>query len=72
MWKSIRRIVLCAVLLTGLGVMTPATVRADPPDQSDYNAVWQYAQGPQLPDPADGYNAYYQEVQDKQLAEPGQ
>jgi hypothetical protein len=72
MSKTIRRILLCLPLLAVLAINAPAAVRADPPDQSDYNAVWQYAEGPQQPNPADGYNPYYQEVQDKQLVDPGQ
>jgi hypothetical protein len=58
--------------LSALAIRVPAPVRADPPDQSDYNAVWQYAESSQQPNPNDGYNPYYQEVQDKQLADPGQ
>jgi hypothetical protein len=71
MFKMIRRILLCMLLLAVLALRVPAIVRADPPDQSDYNAVWQYAEGPQQPNPNDGYNPYYQEVQDKQLGGPG-
>jgi hypothetical protein len=72
MSKTIRRLLLCVPLLAVLALGAPAAVRADPPDQSDYNAVWQYAEGPEQPNPADGYNPYYQEVQDKQLVDPGQ
>ena len=71
MSKTIRRIFLNLLLLAVLPICAPATVRADPPDQSDYNAVWQYAESSQQPNPDDGYNPYYQEVQDKQLADPG-
>ena len=40
MSKTIRRILLCVPVLAVLGVLAPAAaVRADPPDQSDYNAV---------------------------------
>jgi hypothetical protein len=72
MSKTIRHILLCLPLLAMLAISAPTAVRADPPDQSDYNAVWQYAESAQQPNPDDGYNAYYQEVQDKQLADPGQ
>jgi hypothetical protein len=73
MLKSIRRIVCCAAVLTVLSLVVPAAARADdPPDQSDYNAVWQYAESPAQPDPGNSYNTYYQEVQDKQLVDQGQ
>jgi hypothetical protein len=73
MSKTIRRILLCVPVLAVLGLMTAApAVRADPPDQTDTNAVWAYAEGPEQPNPDDGYNAYWQEVQDKQLVDPGQ
>ena len=73
MSKAIRRILLCVPALAVLAVMTTAAaVGADPPDQSDYNADWQYAEGPEQPNPDDGYNPYWQEVQDKQLVDPGQ
>jgi hypothetical protein len=72
MSKTIRRVLLCVSLLAVLAIRAPSAVRADPPDQSDYNAVWQYAEGPEQPNPDDGYNPYYQEVQDKQLDGPGQ
>jgi hypothetical protein len=69
MSKIIRRFLLGLLLVGVLGVRAPATVWADPPDQGDYNQVWQYAEGSQQPNPDDGYNPYYQEVQDKQLAD---
>jgi hypothetical protein len=72
MSKIIRRVLLCLPLVAALAVAAPSAVRADPPDQTDYNAVWQYAEAPPQPDPADGYTAYWQEVQDKQLANQGQ
>jgi hypothetical protein len=71
MSRTIRRIFLCVLLLAALAIR-PTIVRADPPDQSDYNAVWQYAESGQQPNPNDGYNPYYQEVQDQQLANSGQ
>jgi hypothetical protein len=67
MSKSIRRIVLCAALLAGLGAMAPATARADdPPNMQDYNTYWQVATDPTPPDPRLDYNTYWAEVQAKQ------
>jgi hypothetical protein len=65
MLKSIRRIVCCAALVTGLGIITPAVVRADV-DMSDYNTYWQVATDPTPPDPQLDYNPYWAEVQAKQ------
>jgi hypothetical protein len=59
------RIVLCAALLTGLGVVAPAAVRADP-DMSDYNTYRQVATDPTPTDPSLDYNTYWAEVQAKQ------
>jgi hypothetical protein len=39
MLKIIHRLLLRVVLLAVLAVQAPATVRADPPDQSDFQAV---------------------------------
>jgi hypothetical protein len=65
--KFIRRIVLCAVLLTGLGVVAPAAARADdPPNMQDYNTYWQVATDPTPPDPSLDSNTYWAEVQAKQ------
>jgi hypothetical protein len=68
MWKSIRRIVLCATLLIGVGIMTPAAVRADdpPPNMQDYNTYWQVAEDPTPPSTNLDYNTYWAEVQAKQ------
>jgi hypothetical protein len=73
MLKTLPCIALSLPLLAVLTVMAPAAARADdPPDQSDYNSVWAYAESPAQPDPTNDYNTYWQEVQDKQLADPGQ
>jgi hypothetical protein len=70
--KSIRRILLCAALSAGLGVLTPAAaVRADePPLTQDYNKFWQVMEAPTPPCPPDplhdDYNTYWQKVQIQQ------
>jgi hypothetical protein len=67
MSKSIRRIVLCAVLLAGLSAVAPPAVRADdPPNMQDYNTYWKVATDPTPPDPSLDYNNYWAEVQAKQ------
>ncbi|HEV3080914.1 MAG TPA: hypothetical protein VGY66_14085 [Gemmataceae bacterium] len=67
MCRCIRRFILCAALLTGLGIITPAAVRADdPPNMQDYNTYWQVATDPAPPDPRLDYNTYWAEVQAKQ------
>jgi hypothetical protein len=67
MLKSIRRIVLCALLLTVLGTIIPTVARADdPPNMQDYNTYWQVATDPTPPDPTLDYNTYWAEVQAKQ------
>jgi hypothetical protein len=67
MMKAMRRIVLCVALLTGLGIATPAAVRADdPPNMQDYNTYWQVAEDPSPPNPNLDYNTYWAEVQAKQ------
>ena len=64
---TIRRFVLCAVLLLGLGVVVPAAARADdPPNMQDYNTYWQVAEDPTPPNPSLDYNTYWAEVQAKQ------
>ena len=65
MLKSIRRGVLCAVLLCGLGFLAPASARADEaPNLQDYNTYWSYVQNPDPPpNPNGDYNTYWAEVQ---------
>jgi hypothetical protein len=63
MFKSIRRIVLCATLLCGLAFLAPATARADEPNLQDYNTYWNYVQNPIPPNPNGDYNTYWAEVQ---------
>jgi hypothetical protein len=67
MLKSIRRIIVCATLLTGFGIFMPAAARADdPPNMQDYNTYWQVATDPTPPSPSLDYNTYWAEVQAKQ------
>jgi hypothetical protein len=68
MWKAIRRILLCAALLAGFGILAPtAAVRADdPPNMQDYNTYWQVAEDPTPPDPNLDYKPYWAEMQAKQ------
>ena len=71
MLQSIRRIVGCAALLTGLGIITPAAVRAgDPPNMQDYNTYWQVANSPTPPASNLDYNTYWAEVQAQQQSGP--
>jgi hypothetical protein len=64
MLKSIRRAVLCAVLLCGAAFVAPAAARADdPPNLQDYNTYWSYVQNPTPPNPNGDYNTYWAEVQ---------
>ena len=67
MWKYIRRIALCATLLTGLAAIAPGAARAeDPPNMQDYNTYWQVATDPTPPSPSLDYNRYWAEVQAQQ------
>jgi hypothetical protein len=66
MWKCIRRIALCATLLTGLAAITPAARADDPPNMQDYNTYWQVATDPTPPSPSLDYNTYWAEMQAKQ------
>jgi hypothetical protein len=69
--RFIRRMLLCAALLTGFGVVTPAAARADdPPNLQDYNTYWQVAQDPTPPSPNQDYNAYWAQVQAQQQSGP--
>jgi hypothetical protein len=38
MFRSIRRMIVCAILMSGLALVTPAGIRAH---DKDYNAYWQ-------------------------------
>jgi hypothetical protein len=68
MLNSIRRIVLCAALLTVLSIIMPTAARADdPPNMQDPNTFWQVANSPALPYTTLDANTYWQEVQAKQL-----
>jgi hypothetical protein len=69
MVNSIRRIVLCAVLLSTCGILTPPVARADV-DMNDYNTYWQVANSPAPPDPNLDYNTYWAEVQAQQQNGP--
>jgi hypothetical protein len=69
MLQSIRRIVVCAVLLAGLGVMAPTAARADV-DMTNYNTYWQVAQDPTPPSTNLNYNTYWAEVQAQQQSGP--
>jgi hypothetical protein len=65
--KAIRRIVLCAALLTGIGILMPSAARADdPPNMQDYYTYWQVAEDPTPPSTNLDYNTYWAEVQAKQ------
>jgi hypothetical protein len=71
MLKTIRGIVCSAALLAVLGVIAPATARADdPPNLQDYNTYWQVAQNPTPPNPNQDYNTYWAEVQAQQQSGP--
>jgi hypothetical protein len=67
MFKFIRHWVLFAVLIAGVGVFTPAAVRADdPPNMQDANTYWQVATDPTPPNPTLDANTYWAEVQAQQ------
>ena len=64
MSKTIRRGILCAVMLCGLVFLAPASARADDvPNMQDYNTYWSYVQNPTPPNPNGDYNLYWAEVQ---------
>jgi hypothetical protein len=67
MSRFTRRMLWCAVLLTGFGIAAPGAARADDtPNMTDYNTYWQVATDPTPPDPRLDTNTYWLELEAKQ------